>query len=107
VTCTCLAVSAAYELAEWLVAVVSGASATAFLGTQGDPFDTPAEMAPALLGAMTALALLNRPHVRLDERDVETEPTRPPRHVSTLPPKPSRTRGALRRRVCAGVPVAV
>ena len=26
------------------------------------------------------------PPVRFDERDVETEPTPPPRHVSTLPP---------------------
>jgi hypothetical protein len=26
------------------------------------------------------------PHVRFDEREVETEPPRPPRHFSTPPP---------------------
>ncbi len=36
----CLAVSAAYELLEWRVAVATGSAADAFLGTQGDPWDT-------------------------------------------------------------------
>ena len=37
---TCLAISACYEFIEWWVAVVSGKSADAFLGTQGDVWDT-------------------------------------------------------------------
>ena len=39
VVCVCLAFSAFYELAEWAVAVASGASADAFLGAQGDPLE--------------------------------------------------------------------
>ena len=35
-----LGLSAAYELLEWQTAVWTGSSADAFLGTQGDPWDT-------------------------------------------------------------------
>jgi putative membrane protein len=35
-----LGLSAAYELLEWQTAVWKGASADAFLGSQGDPWDT-------------------------------------------------------------------
>ncbi|HEX9161587.1 MAG TPA: DUF2238 domain-containing protein, partial [Thermoanaerobaculia bacterium] len=45
VVCICLAVSAAYELLEWRVAVASGSKSDAFLGTQGDPWDTQEDMA--------------------------------------------------------------
>ena len=38
--CFCLAFSAWYELLEWAVALVSGESAEAFLGTQGYIWDT-------------------------------------------------------------------
>src|SRR6476659_2198942 len=44
VTCVCLAVSALYELVEWQAAVIGGAGADAFLGTQGDPWDTQEDM---------------------------------------------------------------
>src|SRR5690242_10089421 len=40
VLCVCLAISAAYELFEWAVAEATGTAADAFLGTQGDPWDT-------------------------------------------------------------------
>ena len=50
VVCICLAISAAYELVEWLAAISLGQDATAFLGTQGDPWDTQADMAFALVG---------------------------------------------------------
>ena len=46
----CLAVSAAYELLEWRVAVGTGSAADAFLGTQGDPWDTQEDMATAAIG---------------------------------------------------------
>jgi len=36
----CLAISAAYELIEWAVATYSGDAAEAFLGMQGDAWDT-------------------------------------------------------------------
>ncbi len=60
----CLGISALYELVEWLVAVVSGASADAFLATQGFVWDTQTDMAFALLGAIVALLLLSRMHDR-------------------------------------------
>jgi putative membrane protein len=58
----CLAISALYELFEWLTALVAGSSAEAFLGTQGDPWDTQEDMATALVGAVLSLVLLSRVH---------------------------------------------
>jgi putative membrane protein len=68
VTCVCLAVSACYELVEWWTAVLTGDSATAFLGTQGDPWDTQWDMFLALIGAITAQVTLHRAHDRQLER---------------------------------------
>ena len=62
VVCICLAISAAYELLEWWVALVAGASSEAFLATQGYEWDTQADMAFALAGAVSALALLGNWH---------------------------------------------
>jgi putative membrane protein len=64
VVCVCLAVSATYELVEWLAAVLGGSSADAFLGTQGDVWDTQWDMFMALVGALCALVLLSREHDR-------------------------------------------
>jgi putative membrane protein len=64
VVSVCLAFSAFYELIEWWVAVASGAAAEDFLGTQGYAWDTQSDMAWALGGALTALALLRRVHDR-------------------------------------------
>jgi len=64
VTCICLAGSAAYELVEWLTAVATGSAATAFLGTQGDVWDTQWDMFIALVGAITSQLLLSRAHDR-------------------------------------------
>ena len=58
--CVALAVSAAYELVEWGAALALGQGAEAFLGTQGDPWDTQADMLSALLGALVALPVLSR-----------------------------------------------
>ena len=54
----CLAFSALYELLEWAVAVIAGASSEAFLGTQGYVWDTQSDMAMAGLGAVLALLTL-------------------------------------------------
>lgn len=62
VTAMCLAISALYELLECGVALATGTAAAAFLGTQGDPWDTQADMALALLGAVLAQLLLARLH---------------------------------------------
>lgn len=60
----CLAFSAFYELIEWWVATLSGQAAEAFLGTQGDPWDTQSDMFMALLGACVALGVFSRWHRR-------------------------------------------
>jgi len=60
----CLGISAIYELFEWRTAVFSGSAAEAFLGTQGDPWDTQEDMFTAGIGASAALLLLSRVHDR-------------------------------------------
>ncbi|MCU7930075.1 MAG: DUF2238 domain-containing protein [Candidatus Thiodiazotropha sp. (ex Codakia rugifera)] len=62
--CFCLAFSAFYELIEWWVALLSEEAADAFLGTQGDPWDTQTDMFLALIGAISALLLLSKVHDR-------------------------------------------
>ena len=62
VVCFCLAFSAFYELIEWFVAVVSGSSAEAFLGTQGYVWDTQSDMALALLGSVMSLIIFSNYH---------------------------------------------
>ena len=64
VVCICLALSATYELIEWLAAVLGGSAADAFLGTQGDVWDTQWDMLMALIGAISAILLLSRTHDR-------------------------------------------
>ena len=66
--CFCLAFSAFYELLEWFVAIATGDSAEAFLGTQGYIWDTQSDMAFALVGAVAALLLLGRVHDRQLQR---------------------------------------
>lgn len=56
----CMAISALYELFEWAVAEVTGQAADAFLGTQGDPWDTQWDMFMCLCGAILSLLLLSR-----------------------------------------------
>ena len=64
VICIVLAISAAYELLEWLAAETLGQGAEEFLGTQGYEWDTQSDMLLALIGAVTALTLLSRVHDR-------------------------------------------
>jgi putative membrane protein len=64
VVSVCLGFSAFYELLEWWTALVGGASATAFLGTQGDVWDTQWDMFLALVGALSAQLVLGRLHDR-------------------------------------------
>ena len=54
----CLAISAFYELLEWWAALIGGAAADDFLGSQGDVWDTQSDMCLALIGAVGALLLL-------------------------------------------------
>jgi len=66
--CIALAVSAFYELIEWWAALAFGQGAHEFLGTQGDPWDTQADMFFALVGASASLFLLSSLHDRQIER---------------------------------------
>jgi putative membrane protein len=75
VVSVCLAFSAFYELIEWAAAIATGEAAEDFLGTQGFIWDTQTDMALALVGAVTALAMLAGLHerslARLARRRVE------------------------------------
>ena len=64
VVCFCLAFSALYELIEFWTALATGEAAEAFLGTQGDVWDTQWDMQMALIGAVAALVTLSRAHDR-------------------------------------------
>ena len=55
-----LSVSLIYELIEWGAALAMGQGADAFLGTQGDPWDTQSDMGMAFLGAVVAMVLFAR-----------------------------------------------
>ena len=63
-TCICLSFSAFYEFIEWWTAFISGEGASAFLGTQGDIWDTQWDMFLALIGAVMAQIILSRAHDR-------------------------------------------
>lgn len=60
----CLAISAFYELIEWSVAEMTGTHAEAFLGMQGDIWDSQKDMALALVGAIIAQLTLAGAHDR-------------------------------------------
>jgi putative membrane protein len=60
----CLAISACYEFIEWWTALIGGGSAEAFLGMQGDVWDTQWDMFMALCGSIAAQLLLSRAHDR-------------------------------------------
>lgn len=64
VVCAAMAISAIYELIEWIAAVIYGSNADAFLGGQGDIWDTQKDMACALVGAACALLVFSRWHDR-------------------------------------------
>jgi putative membrane protein len=60
----CLGISAFYEFTEWWAAIAGGAKADAFLGTQGDVWDTQWDMFMAFVGAIAAMIGLSRAHDR-------------------------------------------
>ena len=64
VLCIVMAISATYELVEWAAALALGQGADAFLGTQGDPWDTQSDMFSALIGGSAALIFMTGLHDR-------------------------------------------
>ena len=57
-----MAISAMYELLEWLIAELDSAGSQEFLGTQGDVWDTQKDMAFCGIGAIVALLTLSTWH---------------------------------------------
>lgn len=55
VVAICLAISAGYEWIEWWVSISTGSGGGAFLGTQGDVWDTQSDMLFATVGAIFML----------------------------------------------------
>ena len=62
VVCVCLSISLLYELFEWAMAVFTGGASDAFLGAQGDPWDTQKDMAWALAGALVSMSTMQKLH---------------------------------------------
>jgi putative membrane protein len=79
VLCICMAISAWYELFEFAVAKMTGTAADAFLGSQGDPWDTQWDMMFCFIGATCALLFMTRLHDRFLARlpAAEMQPDRP------------------------------
>jgi putative membrane protein len=74
--CVAMTVSACYELIEWWAALALGQGADAFLGTQGDVWDTQNDMFCALIGAILGLAALTRVQ-DAQIRALQSRPVRP------------------------------
>jgi putative membrane protein len=75
--CVAMTVSACYELIEWWAALALGQGADAFLGTQGDPWDTQGDMFSALIGSIVGLAAFSR----LQDVQIRTLQMRPVRSL--------------------------
>lgn len=58
--CVCVTISVLYEFLEWFVAVASGQSAEAFLGTQGYVWDTQSDMLYAMIGAIYMVVFVSK-----------------------------------------------
>jgi len=62
--CVCVTISVGYEFIEWGAALSLDQSADAFLGTQGDPWDTQWDIFLATIGSILSQLLLARLHDR-------------------------------------------
>ncbi len=60
IVCICISISVCYEFLEWFVALLSGESGDAFLGTQGFVWDTQSDMLFANIGAICAIICLSK-----------------------------------------------
>ncbi len=60
----CMMVTSVYELFEFAVAKATGTAADAFLGGQGDPWDTQWDMTMCLIGCNVALLTMSKCHDR-------------------------------------------
>lgn len=62
---TILGFSAFYEFFEWGMSLATGESATAFLGTQGDVWDTQWDMFMCFIGSALALLIFSKLHDKI------------------------------------------
>jgi putative membrane protein len=76
-----LGISACYEFTEWWAAIAGGATTDAFLGTQGDVWDTQWDMFMAGIGALVAQFAVDRVH---DRQIIAVDPSVRPKY--DLPP---------------------
>jgi len=77
-----LGISACYEFTEWWAALAGGDAAGAFLGTQGDVWDTQWDMFLAGCGAVAAQLLLGHVH---DRQVAGVDPAVRDKMTSTVP----------------------
>jgi putative membrane protein len=68
-----MAISAWYELIEWAAALILGQGADAFLGTQGDSWDTQWDMFMCFIGSVIAMLTLSRAQDRQMEKYMRFE----------------------------------
>ncbi len=87
--CICGSISAAYEIIEWQAAIWLEQGADAFLGAQGDPWDTQSDMLFAFIGAATAVTLFAAWHDRSMRR------------VASAPPEPRSSHSSVAARKAA------
>ncbi|BDG47359.1 MULTISPECIES: DUF2238 domain-containing protein [Parageobacillus] len=73
-----LAISALYEIIEWLVSKISkgGEASKNFLGIQGDIWDTQWDMLCSLIGSIAALLILSKLHDKLLKKEAITPKAR-------------------------------
>ncbi len=64
VICFCVAMSAVYELFEWVIALVAKDVGEIFLATQGDVWDTQKDITLCLIGACVSLVTTSKLHDR-------------------------------------------
>ncbi len=62
VVCICAAISAFYEVLEWIAAVVNEDATVGFLAMQGDVWDTQKDIALCFVGAVLGLVCFGRLH---------------------------------------------
>ncbi len=67
--CICMATTSVYELIEYIVFLWAGKNPEAFLGMQGDIWDSQTDMLAAALGGLFTLIFLRRIHNRIIEKE--------------------------------------
>lgn len=67
--CICMATTSVYELIEYIAFMVFGKNASAFVGSQGDFWDSQTDMLAAALGGLFTLFFLRKIHNRIIEKE--------------------------------------